>query len=276
MRNILRKENLVAENENRLAIISIPLKLAASLIFDGKIRAKVFVVSFYRGKLIDFAKCELVDFLYDWNSENLDFKFRSAEFEEILDGEKIPKFWAEFREFENPFGLSFSGFSFGGISTEPSLKKANSEMENLPYENYAPSSEIQNSAAENIREQKLHTEIERAIENVLESNYSGITENDKFLIISNAKNCADILRKRKKGGKSYRDWLEYVRMNFHPEIAIAIINYAENSSKKELAAVEISPQQIKIENGLTDTFLQKYSKSENPEIASDEPEFLPR
>lgn len=229
---------MAAENKNsqRLAIVKVPLKLAASLIFDEKNRSQISAKIVYRGKFVDFENCEILDFLYDWNSQTLDFRISSPEFDKIMEFGQAKFCELKIENLQNA----------GEIS--PNLKTANSDLEN--------------SAAENIRQQKAEMEIESAVEKVAER--FGITESEKLAKIRLAKEIAADL-KREKQGENYQEWLEYARQHLHEEIATAIINFAENSSNDERAGIE--------KTKLPASFKIMEIKNEPP---SDQPEFLKR
>ncbi len=251
---------MAAENENsrRLAIVKIPLKLAASLIFDEKKRARISARIFYRGNFVEFEKCEIVDFLLVHSPDEnfgqiLHLKFCSPEFDEVPDGGKPPICEVEIGEFQ---------FSFDEIFIPENLKSANSEIEN--------------SAAENIRQQKLEMEIESAVENVLKPRISQI---GKRLTIDSAKNYARVLKEQKQNAGNWQNDLEFIKRNFHPEIAAAIINFAENSSDDKPAAenppIKIDPRfREEFTEAEVDEAVERILKK--AESWSDEPEFFKR
>ncbi len=144
------------EKEKRLAIIKIPLKMAVSLIFDNKNRGKISVQILYRGNSIDIEKCEIVDFIYDWNSQTLDFRLSSPEFRKIHpDGGTIPFCGISVEKKVGPnceiflpagFEIPQAGENYSDYKLrqqnlekeiEPNLKTANSEIENSAAENFS-------------------------------------------------------------------------------------------------------------------------------------------
>lgn len=180
-------------NSRRSAIVCVPMKLAVSLIFAEKNQPKISMQVFYRGNLVDFKKCEILGFSYNWHYETLDFKICSPDFAEAPEFSQA--YFCEVRTTGTPTPVFFHKMPDEKFF-QPSLKEPN-PFETLPTQ-----------AAEKKRE-----------------------------------------------------------MDFEKELAAAVEN---------LQAFEIHPQQIKIKNGLAEAFLRKYSKSENPEPTSDEPEFLSR